>query len=128
MKKTVLLYNFSEERLAGVKRALIPLKAAAKVVAKESYGETIGYLAGIEGFAPTATAQPEDFDEELLVMCGFNSSDIDMLIKLLRKYGVGRVALKAVITPTNAEWNGSALYHAVRADHEEMLRRREQGQ
>ena len=123
MKKMVLLYNFSGERLSGVKRALIPLKAIAKEVEKAAYGEKLGCLVGAEGDAPTGAAA-EDFAEELLVMSGFDGNDIEQLIHGLRKYGVGRVALKAVITPTNIDWNSSELYHAVRADHEEMQKRK----
>ena len=127
MKKLVLLYNFSEERLSGVRRALVPLKAAAKEVPKESYGETLGCLAGIDGYEASGAAPEKDFDEEMLVMSGFDSQDIDMLIRSLRKYGVGRVALKAIITPTNVNWNSTDLYFAVRADHEEMQKNRQDG-
>ena len=111
MKKMVLLYNFSGERLSGVKRALIPLKAIAKEVEKAAYGEKLGCLVGAEGYAPTGAAA-EDFAEELLVMSGFDGNDIEQLIHGLRKYGVGRVALKAVITPTNIDWNSRSRGNA----------------
>lgn len=123
MKKLVLLYNFSGERLSGVKRSLVPLKAAAKEVDKALYGEKLGYLLGIEGYTASG-ASAENFDEELLVMSGFDRQDIDELIRFLRKYGVGRVALKAIVTNTNIDWSSSELYYAVKADHEEMQKQR----
>ena len=58
-----------------------------------------------------------------VLMSGFDSGDIDMLIKSLRKYGVGRVALKAIVTETNINWSSIDLYEAIKADHEEMQRR-----
>ena len=125
MKKTVLLYNFTEERLQGVQRALVPLKALAKAVPHEQFGCKLGFLVGEDGFDGSADGY-EPFVDELLVMYGFDSGDIDMLIRSLRKYGVGRVELKAVVTPTNINWNGSELYFAVKADHEEMKKLREQ--
>lgn len=126
MKKTVLLYNFTEERLLGVKRALVPLKALAKEITREQFGTKLGCLVGEEGFEESADTHAEPFGDELLVMYGFDSGDIDMLIRSLRKYGVGRVELKAVVTPTNINWNGSELYFAVKADHEKMKKLREQ--
>lgn len=123
MKKKVLLYNFSGERLNGVKRSLIPIKAVAQEVDKALYGEKLGYLLEVDGYTASGAAA-ENFDEELLVMSGFDGGDIDELIRSLRKYGVGRVALKAIVTGTNIDWSSSELYYAVKADHEEMQKRR----
>ena len=53
-------------------------------------------------------------------MSGFVSGDIDALIRAFRNSGVKRVALKAIVTPTNLHWNGSELYRAVKEDHERM--------
>ena len=89
MKKTVLLFNFDENRLPLVKRAVMPLKTGIKVVEKN-------------------------------VMSGFTRNDIDELIRSLKKHGVGRVDLKAIVTPTNSLWDCVRLYKAVKADHEEM--------
>ncbi len=125
MKKIVLLYNFSGERLAGVKKALVSVKAMPKEVAKADYGEKLGYLAEITGYTAGGTAA-DDFDEEMLVMCGFQRRDLEILLMTLRKYVSGGVALKVMITETNAAWNSCELYHAVKADHEEMQRNRPQ--
>ena len=119
--KTVFLYNFSPERLRQVKAAVMLVKAGARVVEKDSYGKKLGFLIGAEGYTDE-TEPAEDFQEELLVMSGFDSEDINRLIMALRRTGAGRVALKAVVTPTNMEWNSSRLYYAVKADHEEMHR------
>ncbi len=127
MKKMILAYNFSEERLSGVKRSAIAVKAAVRVVAPESFGEKIGYLAGVPGFEQEGTAPEGSFQDEMLLMSGFDSADIDMMIKSLRKYGVGRVALKAIVTETNTGWSSVELYNAVKADHEEMQRRSSKG-
>ena len=119
--KTVLLYNFSPERLRQVKAAVMLVKAGARVVEKDSYGKKLGFLVGVKGYEDT-TEEAEDFNDELLVMSGFDSEDINRLITALRRTGAGRIDLKAIITPTNMDWNSSQLYYAVRADHEEMHR------
>lgn len=122
--KTVLLYNFSGERLSQVKMAVTLSKAASKVVEKESFCQKIGYLIDAEGYEKCDAGECEDFDDELLVMSGFGSGDIDTLIKALRKCGAGRVALKAIVTPTNIGWNGVQLFKAVKEDHERMYGRK----
>ena len=122
--KTVLLYNFSGERLSKAKAAVMLARAGAKAVEGEDFGRRIGYLIGAEGYDDSNEGQAGGFDEEMLVMSGFDSGDIDRLIKALRTTGVGRVALKAVVTPTNIGWNSVQLFNAVKADHEEMNRKR----
>ncbi|MGN1458257.1 MAG: DUF3783 domain-containing protein [Acutalibacteraceae bacterium] len=121
MRETVLLYNFDSERLPKVKRALMPLKFFLKTVSKEDFSQPIGVLAGIKGIEPVEEKYDGDgFDDEMIVMGGFTSAKIDALVRALNKNGIGKIALKAVITPTNVNWNSVELYKAVKADHDEM--------
>ena len=120
MKKTVLLFNLDENRLPLVKRAVMPLKTGIKVVDKKDFNQVLGYLAEIPGFQIIEGEAAETFDDEMLVMAGFTRNDIDELIRSLKKHGVGRVDLKAILTPTNSLWDCVRLYKAVKADHEEM--------
>lgn len=121
MRETVLLYNFDGDRLPKVKRALMPLKFFLKTVSKEDFSQPIGVLAGIKGIEPIEEKYDGDgFDDEMIVMGGFTSAKIDALVRALNKNGVGKIALKAVITPTNVNWNSVELYKAVKADHDEM--------
>lgn len=120
MKKTVLLFNFDENRLPLVKRSIMPLKTGVKVIDKKDFNQVLGYLAEIPGFQRIDGDAEETFDDEMLVMAGFNRKDIDELVRSLRKHGVGRVDLKAILTPTNSLWNCVQLHDAVKADHEEM--------
>ena len=122
MKKIVLLYNFSEERLSKVKRAILPLKAVSRVVTPEEYGQKLGYLIGEEEYLQEETPKTEVFQDEMLVMSGFTGSDIDMLIFGLKKHGAGRIALKAVVTETNINWSSSQLYSAIEAERQAMKR------
>ena len=123
MKKTVLLFNFDENRLPLVKRAVMPLKTGIKVVEKKNFNQVLGYLAEISGFQVIEGEAEETFDDEMLVMSGFTRNDIDELIRSLKKHGVGRVDLKAIVTPTNSLWDCVRLYKAVKADHEEMQKK-----
>lgn len=121
MNEIALFYNFSEERLRKAKFALLPLKIRIKTVSRTEYNQPLGYLAGIKGIEPVSeNADGTGFDEEMIVMHNFTSRTVDNLIRALNKCGVGRVPLKAVITPTNKEWNSIQLFEAVKADSEEM--------
>lgn len=120
MKETVLLYNFDSVRLPLAKRALLPLKISVKAVDKQDYSQQIGYVAGLKGFEKTEDSHAGTFHDEMLVMCGFSGQKINALINALNKGGIGRVPLKAMLTPSNVSWNSVQLYEAVKADHEEM--------
>ena len=123
MKKIILAYNFTPDRLSGVKRSAVSVKASVKVVGKEEYGQKLGFLAGVQGYTAHDALTEGSFDDEMLLMCGFENGDIDTFIKALRKHGVGKVGLKAILTQTNVEWNSTELYEAIMEDHREIQRR-----
>lgn len=124
MKELAMFYNFSDERFRKAKFSLMPLKIQVKKVEKEDFNQPIGFLAGIKGVEPVAEKFDGDgFDEEMIVMHNFTNKTIDSLIRVLNKCGVGRVPLKAVITPTSKEWDSLTLIKALKADHEEMLKK-----
>lgn len=124
MREIVLLYNFDNARLPKIKRALLPLKICIKTVEKEDFSQPIGCLVGMKDIEPVGEKYSGDgFTDEMMLMAGFTSARIDALIRALNKNGVGRIDLKAVVTPTNKDWNSIELYEAVKADHEEMNRK-----
>ncbi len=121
MKRVVLLYNFDKTRLQLVRKSLAPLGCTVKTVAKRDYGQPVGFLAGAEGVSPNKTKNAsEGFSEEMMVIYGFGSEMIDVLIAALKSGGVGKIDLKAVVTPTNAVWDSVKLYGEIKADHEAM--------
>ena len=85
-------------------------------------GETVGFLAGLPGFEAGTTAGEEIpvIPEEMLVMKQFSSRRLDELLLNLRKAGVPRIALKAVVTEQNAQWPFYSLYQELRKEHEAM--------
>ena len=119
MKKTVLLFNFDENRLPLVKRAVMPLKTGIKIVEKKDFHQVLGYLADVQGFQAIEGEATETFDDEMLIMAGFSRNDVDELLRSLRKHNV-KVDLKAIMTPFNSLWDCVKIHDAVKADHEEM--------
>lgn len=128
MKETVLLYNFTDSRrLMKVKQALLPMGFRLKPVDKEDYHRPIGALAGVKGLekneVETEPREKQDFDDEMIVMAGFTSIQVDALIKALRRNGVGRIDYKAVLTQHNKDWDSVKLYREIKREHEEMSKR-----
>lgn len=45
----------------------------------------------------------------MMVLCDFNESDVDFILKMLRMTGI-KVPLKAIETDTNKNWSSVELY------------------
>jgi len=131
MKQTVLLYNFTDkDRLMKVRQALMPLGFRLRAVDKEEYEKPVGALAGVKGMEDAKALEPLggegfdgetlDFSEEMAIMAGFTSMQVDAFIKALRKKGVGRIDYKAILTPYNKDWDSVRLYREIRKEHESM--------
>lgn len=129
MKETVLLYNFDDkDRLMKIRLALLPLGFRIKTVDKEDYRKPLGTLAGVKGMENLASAAAEgggiadmeDFGDEMALLAGLTSSQVDAFIKALRRKGVGRIDYKAILTPVNKDWNSLRLYCEIKKEHEAM--------
>ena len=72
--------------------------------------------------AVPAPAPQARFDEAMLVICHMLSDQLDALLEGLRQAGV-RVALKAVLTPSNVAWSSIQLHSELAREHAEMRRR-----
>ena len=99
-----------------------------KNIGPEQVNQTVGYLAGLPGFEEQVDSVAEDgtakvlpvIPEEVLVMKNFTSSRIDALLFGLRKAGVPKIALKAIITESNSKWTFYQLYEELKEEHAAM--------
>ncbi|MFR2408873.1 MAG: DUF3783 domain-containing protein [[Clostridium] symbiosum] len=93
---------------------------------REDYGRPLGTLAGVKGMEELTEADHSgdglrsDFDDEMAVLAGLTSSQVDSFIRTLRKKGVGRIDYKAVLTSVNKDWDSVHLYHEIKKEHEAM--------
>ena len=116
----VLLYNIPEgEKLRRIRVALLRQGIASRTVTYPEYGHPLGYLAGLDGFAPGEEYHGEDFCAEMLVMSGLPSQQFSALLDTLRA-SRATVTLKAVVTETNAQWDSLTLYRALQEEHDTM--------
>lgn len=120
--KGVLLYNISADKLKKIRVILLRLGLQGRVVTPEEFMLPVGQLAGIEGLSPAETAQEDEgeaFREEMLVMCDLPSAVFSAFLNALRQNRC-TVALKAVLTQTNAGWSSARLHRELAAEHEAM--------
>ena len=120
--KGVLLYNISADKLKKIRVILLRLGLQGRVVMAEEFSLPVSQLAGLEAFSPAETAQEdagEPFREEMLVMCDLPSPMFSAFLNALRQNRCP-VALKAVLTETNAGWSSTRLHRELSAEHEAM--------
>lgn len=126
MKSTVLCYNLKGTK-KGKKIAMIFGYLGYKVrhVEKEEYLCSIGTLletrrSGVEDGEKEEAVQEkytgEGFKEEMLVIHAASEDMLDKALFLMKKDKV-QVPLKAVVTPSNQEWNSMALYEEILKEH-----------
>ena len=113
----------NETRLNAVRKALLPLHIACKVVPREEWDTPLGALVGLE-----TAAQPdlpaEELREEVLFLCGLTSAGIQLTVAALRKAGL-YIPYKASLTPTNKDWTVRQLFSEIYQEHQAMHSRQE---
>ena len=116
--ETVLLYNLNNEKGRKIRFLLVRLGMRIRVIEKEDYGKPLGVLAGMKDVTlENENAPVEDFNDEMMVLYRFSDKRLDALLQGMRKEGIERVDLKAVLTPTNCRWNSWQLFQEIQEEH-----------
>ena len=137
MKEMVLYYAPENAVYVGlIKGVLVQMGIRIKNLSPGRCEKKIGYLAGLDGFesqdmAPEGTAVPEvgrqashvPMNEELLVLCGLTEQRLDQLLEKLKKAGVPRSVMKAIVTESNAHWTMYELYGHLVEERRQMERK-----
>ena len=122
MKQAVLLcYNLAPEKAQKIRLAAMRLKIRVRPVAKEEYGQTLAALCGMEETTDAAYGGA-GFEDEMLVMANFPAAMMNTFLGLFRRMGIAPVALKAILTPTNAQWDSERLHAEIASEHEAMMK------
>lgn len=140
MKKIVLAYNFSQERVKILRTLCMMLKVQLKPIPTADVEQPVGVLAGLIT-AEEATAQNAEQQKaqgtavniqdkpteqapipklEMLFLCGFDQELLNRLLVAIRKSRLQKVELKAMLTPTNISWSGAKLLREISAEHAYM--------
>ena len=115
--ETVLMYNCSGPEWAKLRQIFLMLRVRIRQVAPEQYGLTLEEL-----LSRSEETRPveESFLEPMLVFCGLAQGRLDQILTTMNRTGLPRIALKAMLTPTNKSWNSQQLWTELRLEHEAM--------
>ena len=119
MLPTVLLYNFSEEKLSALKKLCLTHRLRARVVAPSLFGVELSQLLAIPPENSETDVKPA-FSEEMLVFAGLAPGQLDAFLQGFRKAKLPQVPLKAILTPTNSTWNSIQLHNELTLEHNAM--------
>ncbi len=121
MKQPVLLcYNLGGEKMQKIRLAAMRLRIRIRPVEKNEYAQTIAALCGLEEKNDAAYAGA-GFEDEMLVMANFPAGMMNTFLSLFRRMGIVPVALKAMLTPTNAAWDSEKLHEEIAGEHQAMM-------
>ena len=121
--ETVLMYNCSGEQWAKLRQIFLMLRVRIRPVEADQYGLTLEDLLGRSGEkAPVE----EEFSDPMLVFCNITHEKLDHLLTAMGRAGLPRIALKAMLTPTNRTWTSQQLWTELRREHEAMQAQRQQ--
>lgn len=125
MRPTILTFNLTEGRLSKLRFLCMKLGCAVKPVPEADWGQPLSALCGLS--ARDENAPSAHFDGEMLVFCHMDSA-VDRFLQTAKQLRFQPVALKAILTPTNAAWSPvrlhaeltaerAAILHGEKADH-----------
>ena len=115
--ETVLMYNCNGEQWAKLRQIFLMLRVRIRPVEADQYGLTLAELLSRSG---EKRGVEEDFSDPMLVFCGLSQGKLDQLLTAMGRSGLPRIALKAMLTPTNAGWTSQQLWTELRREHAAM--------
>lgn len=119
MRPTILTFNLSESRLSKLRFLCMKLGLAVKPVHAEDLCQPISALCGLSERADAAPA--EAFLEEMLVFCHMDNSQVNRFLQTAKQMRFAPVALKAILTPTNAAWTPAQLCAELRDERAAVM-------
>lgn len=119
MKPTILTFNLNKSRLSKLRFLCMKLGAMVKPVPAEDFSQPVAALCGLA--ERTAAATAEAFPEEMLIFCHMDNALVNRFLQTAKQMRFAPVALKAILTPTNAQWTPVQLCGELRQEREAIL-------
>lgn len=116
MQPTVLCYRMEDSKGAKLRMLCIKNKIKCIFIKPEQYLSPIGSFVGLcEGNTLQYTGSV--LPSEMLVLANFTSAQLDGFLNALRQNKLPPIALKAVLTPDNRNWNALELQEELKKEH-----------
>lgn len=119
MRPTILTFNLAESRLSKLRFLCMKLGCAVKPVPETDWGQPLSALCGLSVAEENAPAEP--FAGEMLVFCHMDNAAVNRFLQTAKQMRFQPVALKAILTPTNAAWTPVRLHAELSAEREAIL-------
>lgn len=119
MEKLLLFQIIPEEPVLRIAQRL-HIRTVSVPLA--DYGKSIGQLAGFPDGTANNGYDGAALDGSLLVLCELKERTMDKLLQQLRENGVS-ITYKAVLTPTNRNWNVIQLYAEMEREKQAIQQR-----
>lgn len=114
----ILLFNMNKDRQLSIEKLCRSLSIKSFYVRPDSYSQSLGYLAGIQGFPRTpSTYNGVELESEMLVFSGMDSELTDRFLQAIKDINLPPISLKAIVTPTNIFWTPVKLYQELKTEH-----------
>lgn len=120
MRPTILTFNLSDARLSKLRFLCMKLGLAVKAVPAEDFSQPIGALCGLTDRIDAAPA--EAFPEEMLIFCHMDNTAVNRFLQTTKQMRFAPVVLKAILTPTNAEWTPAQLCKELQEERAAVLK------
>ena len=119
MRPTILTFNLTDARLSKLRFLCMKLGLMVKPVPAEDCCQPISALCGLSD--PADAAPAEAFPEEMLVFCHMDNAAVNRFLQTAKQMRFAPVALKAILTPTNAEWTPAQLCAELRQERQAVM-------
>ena len=117
MRNTLLMYNIAPDKLTKLRVLCMRLGIKMRPVEKSEYGLELEKLLGEKS---ECQYDGDTFDDEMVVMCGCNNRTVDEFLMGMRTNRISVVALKAMMTQTNAKWSSFQLHSELCAERDAL--------
>ena len=118
----ILLFNMNKDRQRSVERLCRSLSIKTSYVKTSLYSQSLGYLAGIQGFPRNPSVyNGNELESEMLVFSGMDSELTDRFLTTFKESNLPPIFLKAVVTPTNIFWTPVQLYQELMKEHKRFF-------
>ena len=119
MRPTILTFNLNENRLSKLRFLCMKLGLAVKPIPAADFSQPIGALCGLAD--PAETTPADAFPEEMLIFCHMDNAAVNRFLQTTRQMRYAPVALKAILTPTNAAWTPAQLCAELKQERQAVL-------
>ena len=119
-KPIILTFNFSPDRLSKLRFICLRLGIQVMDVPEPGFVNTLGALCGLE---PVNDAEGKrTFAEEMMVFAHMDNALVNRFLQTAKQMRFAPVALKAILTPTNAGWYPAQLCEELKQERAAIMK------